>query len=225
MSPQWKFRYSEIDRLEKLGVIKVIEEERIPWEGDPKFAVRSLFVRTCPNCKSEHTYSNAEYIFTQLNKPFCKLCYRENPDHPRFKYKQLPRATDMPLDFLVDKKNGVADVYARVSTRAQSFGNGLARQEEYGIEYCQLNRIKVRHIIHDICSAYSKDNCETGNLGSKMREWEYGKELPPQFLVIEDMDRFSRQHPWKAMGHVQRIKNLDITLVITGTCGHDWRQL
>lgn len=209
-----------LDRLEREGKIRVIEEERNPWPYDSRHIIQSKFVRTCQRCGAEYTYTNVEYLIKSLTKTDCGKCWRDNPERKscKKKYIEYPRQTDIPLDFPVRAENGVADIYCRVSTRKQSNGGGLSRQEEYAIKYCELNQIRVRHIIQDVCSAYIKDNCVTGNLGYKIGEWEEGKESPPQRLVLEDMDRFSRQHPWKVLGHIQRLKDLGIRIVVTGVC-------
>jgi hypothetical protein len=213
---QWKQRFLEIDRLVEEGKIRVIKGTS-PYR-DPDNNACSLYVLTCPNCKSEHSHVIGTYLWKILNRKFCKLCWRNNPDLPSNNYKSLERVTEIPIDFPSNTKMGCADIYIRVSSKSQMKGDGLRRQEEYGIAYCKQNCIKVRHIIQDVCSAYSKDNCVNGNLGFKMRDWENGKEAPPQFLVLEDMDRFSRQEIGIVIGHLNRIKNLGIKFVTTGIC-------
>lgn len=112
----------------------------------------------------------------------------------------------------------IADIYIRVSTKGQETGHGLKRQEEACRELCKQRGFKVRNVISDVCSAYDLENLRSGQLGKKFDQWrksyweQQGEplipdecaesvipEIPPNHLVIEDMDRFTRSGPMGIM--------------------------
>jgi DNA invertase Pin-like site-specific DNA recombinase len=114
------------------------------------------------------------------------------------------------LDFI--GKEMIADIYLRVSTPAQIDGSSFWRQEESCRKWCKDNNIEVRHVIKDIGSAFGKMKKGQKELwgacdrwrksywetkGEPLAEWECPKnvtgEVPPNFLVFESMDRFSRR--------------------------------
>jgi DNA invertase Pin-like site-specific DNA recombinase len=107
----------------------------------------------------------------------------------------------------------IADIYVRVSTRKQKNGDGFRRQEELCRKWCEDHGLKVRHVITDVCSAFHSENLNR-NLGAACDRWrkhywnkkgepltEYEcdegvvAEKAPDFLVVEDVDRLSRDEP------------------------------
>jgi hypothetical protein len=220
---QWQRAYQTVVNLQKQGKVRI---EKIPkeiWNGRQIFT--TLYFLTCKNCGVENSYVNSDYLLKRMKIGFCRHCYRDNPESKFYKnihdYVEYPRRTTISIDFPILETNGVADIYCRVSTKKQELGDGLRRQEEYGINFCKNNKIKVRNIIQDVCSAFNVDNCVSGNLGKRIKMWENGKEVPPTYLVIEDMDRFSRQNPFVAMNHVSHLKNLGIKFVISSPWNSD----
>ncbi len=111
----------------------------------------------------------------------------------------------------------VADIYLRVSSKPQLLGDGMCRQEESCRDWCRENGIRVRRCIRDCCSAWDRDgglgyNLEHGNMATHIvgwrRYWHHhcGKSfhgtnlcgpsiIPPDYLVVECLDRFSRGNP------------------------------
>lgn len=174
-----------------------------------------FYYRKCNRCANELQYTTVVFALTKMENPYCRLCWHDFKREQKLSvYKEYPRRTGISLDFQVVDSNGCADIYARVSSPSQVDGSGLWRQEKTGIEYCQLNQIRVRNIIQDVCSAWRKDNCVVGNLGFKLRQWEKQQENPPNYLVIEDLDRFSRQEPFTALEHLSRLRDLGTSLVV-----------
>lgn len=132
----------------------------------------------------------------------------------------------------------VADIYVRVSTSKQAQGDGLRRQEEVCRQWCKDNNIEVRNVIVDICSAFRGENLNAsrsrkkGNLGRAIDSWrkkyweDKGEpltteecsadvvgETPPDYLVVEDHDRFSRQEPVVAFTMVLFLRDMNTDLV------------
>jgi DNA invertase Pin-like site-specific DNA recombinase len=108
----------------------------------------------------------------------------------------------------------IADIYIRVSSDPQESGHGLARQRQICKEWCKDNGVEVREIIQDVCSAYTGEHLKTGNLAKAMDRWRKGywekkgepltedecdekviPQLPPDYLIVEALDRFSRLTP------------------------------
>ena len=89
----------------------------------------------------------------------------------------------------------IADIYLRVSTRRQATNSGgLARQERECRTWCATNKVIVRKIIVDVCSAYTAQHLNTlskkhGNLGKYLSSVQ---EDPPDMFVFEDWDRLDR---------------------------------
>jgi hypothetical protein len=185
--------------------------------------IRTYYVK-CQNCQTPQGVNDIIIAFKKMSRPYCSQCMYDF----KWQYKEYPRRTKETLDFPTDAQKGVADIYTRVSTpyQARPGGDGLRRQEESGIEYCRDNKIRVRHIIQDIYSAYRTDNFVTANLGYKVNQWKKFKgievnrktpfrpEEPPAYLIIEDMDRFTRQPPLIGLCHLMTLRNLGTKLVV-----------
>lgn len=168
----------------------------------------------CRRCQIFHKTCSktAVVIALEKNKMCCKYCFKDYRIKNR-PYIEYPRRTNIPLDYPLDETKGIADIYIRVSSWAQADGHGLIRQEEGCIGYCRNNGIGIRNIIQDVMSAWRKDNFVTGNLGYKVKQWRLGVELPPNFLVIEDWERLSRQGLPNALNHYTELRQMGIEIV------------
>ncbi len=103
----------------------------------------------------------------------------------------------------------ITDIYIRVSTKKQSYGDGLRRQKDRCLDFCQLNNLKVRNIIQDIGSAYKAIPENLNSNFNSWRKWYWDdkneplnqnecsldvvKIKPPDILLVENVDRFSRK--------------------------------
>ena len=89
----------------------------------------------------------------------------------------------------------IADIYIRVSTKAQVKGHGLVRQHQVCSDWCKQNNTTIRNVIKDVCSAYrpqhlaESKNPLYGNLGRYLKTF---KDDPPDFFVFEHWDRLDR---------------------------------
>jgi DNA invertase Pin-like site-specific DNA recombinase len=86
-----------------------------------------------------------------------------------------------------------AIVYLRVSSEEQVSGNGLERQLDTVISYCQQNHLDIVHRVSDEGKSASKghhiNGGELGKLLSSIRAGTYRNHA----LVVEYLDRLSRQ--------------------------------
>ena len=89
-----------------------------------------------------------------------------------------------------------AILYARFSTPSQEKGDSLERQLRLGRMFCEEHRLEV---VEEICdlgrSAYKGDHLSVGNLGKLTQRIMSGEVPPDTTLVVEKMDRLSRQVP------------------------------
>jgi DNA invertase Pin-like site-specific DNA recombinase len=89
-----------------------------------------------------------------------------------------------------------AIVYARFSTPSQERGDSLDRQLTDCREFCQRHNLNVVDEITDLGrSAYKGDHLSIGNLGKLSERIMAGEVANGTVLVVEKMDRLSRQKP------------------------------
>lgn len=100
-----------------------------------------------------------------------------------------------PLRDMIEKRRR-AYSYVRMSTDAQLKGDSLRRQVEKTEKYAAENGLDLdrSYDLHDIGrSAYDGSNVDRGQLGKFLRAVEEGKIERGSFLVVESIDRLSRQ--------------------------------
>jgi DNA invertase Pin-like site-specific DNA recombinase len=86
--------------------------------------------------------------------------------------------------------------YLRFSTKEQKLGNSAARQLEKAKDYCSRNGLELEEslsIADEGLSAYKGHHVERGSLGHFVAEVETGKIPKGTALIIENLDRLSRQ--------------------------------
>jgi DNA invertase Pin-like site-specific DNA recombinase len=106
--------------------------------------------------------------------------------------------------------------YARMSTTVQLLGDSLRRQVEKSQEYAAREGWELLEDdqLKDIgISAFSGANVSGGALGLFLQAIRDRKIEPGSFLIIESLDRLSRQDPWKAMGLFGEIINSGVNIV------------
>lgn len=90
--------------------------------------------------------------------------------------------------------------YTRISTSIQIKGHGLKRQKGYVEKYCKSKGLTLApDHIQDIGSVYHGKHLQTGALGLFLEKLESGQIKTPCALVIEALDRLSRQKPMRSM--------------------------
>jgi DNA invertase Pin-like site-specific DNA recombinase len=106
--------------------------------------------------------------------------------------------------------------YVRMSTTQQLMGDSLRRQTEKARDYARSNGLDLDEgfKLHDIgLSAFDGTNLDKGTLGQFLASVKLGKVLPGSTLIIESLDRLSRQNPRKALPLFLEILNAGITIV------------
>jgi DNA invertase Pin-like site-specific DNA recombinase len=113
--------------------------------------------------------------------------------------------------------NRESDAYVRWSTDDQSAGNSLDRQTANIKVYCESNGLELAEtLIDDGYSAFKGDHIVKGALGRFLTAADKGK-YKGWTLVVEQLDRLSRQGISEASDLLKRILKDEITVHITGT--------
>lgn len=100
----------------------------------------------------------------------------------------------------------VAYSYIRMSNPSQIEGNSLERQLSITRSYSKRMGFSLNEDYRDIgLSAFTGKHIETGQLGKFIEAVESGKIEKGSVLIIENLDRFSRQPPLTAMNQLQSL--------------------
>jgi DNA invertase Pin-like site-specific DNA recombinase len=108
--------------------------------------------------------------------------------------------------------------YLRFSTLEQSRGDSTRRQSTSAIEWCKRKGIELDQTLtfQDLGrSGFTGANFHEGALGAFFDAVEAGIVEKGSYLVIEALDRFSRENPMAAADRLFRLVRLGITLVTT----------
>jgi DNA invertase Pin-like site-specific DNA recombinase len=106
--------------------------------------------------------------------------------------------------------------YLRFSTPEQMKGDSLRRQTELAETYARRHSLELDTELNlrDLgVSAFRGKNLETGALGAFRRAIEEGIVEPGSFLLVESLDRVSRQVARKAIRIVEDIVDAGVTVV------------
>jgi len=113
----------------------------------------------------------------------------------------------------VDKKVQ-AYSYLRISTEAQTIGDGIRRQMEASEVYAKEQGYDLVETISDLgISGFKGKNAKDGALGRFIAAIEDGDVLPGSVLIVESLDRLSRQSVFKAFTQFAMILDHEITIV------------
>ena len=103
--------------------------------------------------------------------------------------------------------------YIRMSTEAQLKGHSLERQTELARQYAEENGLELVESLQDIgLSAHSGANVQRGELGRFLEALENGEIEKDCVLLVENLDRLSRQNPTKAFTQFSRILEYGIEI-------------
>lgn len=106
--------------------------------------------------------------------------------------------------------------YVRMSTEGQLKGDSLRRQLEQSSRYASehgLTLIKTFNLADYGVSAFKGQNVASGNLGRFLDAVRAGKIARGSYLLVESLDRLSRQNPRLALPQFLEIVNQGIVLV------------
>src|SRR4051812_29685222 len=89
-----------------------------------------------------------------------------------------------------------AYIYIRFSDKRQERGASRERQREVCTRYCEGNGLPVTEVIEDLGrSAWAGAHLDSGNLGRFTARVRAGEIAAGSVLVVEKLDRLSRQEP------------------------------
>ena len=114
--------------------------------------------------------------------------------------------------------------YLRFSTPEQMRGDSYRRQTEFARDYAIRHNLELDEELtfEDLgVSAYRQRNVETGRLGDFLEAVEVGRVEQGSYLLVESLDRISRQSARKALRVLEDIVENGITLV-TLTDGREY---
>lgn len=106
--------------------------------------------------------------------------------------------------------------YLRFSTPDQMAGDSFRRQNSAAVEYCERNGLELdtRLTFHDLgVSAFRGKNAEAGKLGDFLGAVRAGLVPKGSYLLVESLDRLSRQSARKALRVLEDICEEGITVV------------
>ena len=104
--------------------------------------------------------------------------------------------------------------YLRISTPAQEMGDGVRRQIDESRKYAVENGYELIETFSDIgVSGYKGQNSRDGQLGIFLEAIDNGKIVPRSLLIVESLDRLSRENVFDAFTLFTNILNKDITIV------------
>ncbi|MBV2186095.1 MAG: recombinase family protein [Rhizobium sp.] len=106
--------------------------------------------------------------------------------------------------------------YTRFSTPEQAQGDSARRQIElaelYATTHCLILDETLR-LKDEGVSGFRGANVRKGALGQFLIAIDEGEVEPGSFLLVESLDRVSRQNPWDALPIFQQIINAGVTIV------------
>ncbi len=117
---------------------------------------------------------------------------------------------------MTKNKKTKAYSYTRFSTPEQALGDSARRQMAAAEEYARRHDLDLDTSLtfKDLgVSAYRGRNVEEGNLGAFLRAVEAGVVPQGSFLLVENLDRISRQTARKALRSLERIVEEGVVLV------------
>src|SRR4051794_29948517 len=105
--------------------------------------------------------------------------------------------------------------YVRFSTPEQMSGDSLRRQTELTKSYCDRNSLLLdTSTMHDLgVSAFKGDNAETGKLSAFLQAIKSGKVARGSKLIVENLDRLTRNEIGEALSLFISILKSGITII------------
>lgn len=104
--------------------------------------------------------------------------------------------------------------YLRISTPAQEMGDGVRRQIEGSIRYAQEHGYELVETFQDLgVSGFKGKNSKEGALGEILRAIEDGRIEPDSVLIVESLDRLSRESALEAFSQFSGILAKQIAIV------------
>lgn len=120
-----------------------------------------------------------------------------------------------PLCDYDDEMNALAFSYLRFSTPEQKVGDSERRQIEAAEKWAKRKKLKLDTTYADRGrSGFKGINRKKGKLGEFLRRVQSGKIPRGSYLIVEDLDRLSREHPLDSLFLVRQIISSGVTIVV-----------
>jgi DNA invertase Pin-like site-specific DNA recombinase len=105
--------------------------------------------------------------------------------------------------------------YIRFSSKKQEKGDSVRRQKSLAEKYCEENDLILDDTlkVDDGISAFNGDNKEFGGLRSFLDRIKEGGIEKGSCLLVESLDRLSRENMWIASGLLIDIVNKDVEVI------------
>ena len=104
--------------------------------------------------------------------------------------------------------------YLRISTPAQEMGDGVRRQIDGSIKYAEQKGYELVETFQDLgVSGFKGKNSKEGALGEILKAIEEGRIEPNSVLIIESLDRLSRESALEAFSQFSGILAKQIAIV------------
>jgi DNA invertase Pin-like site-specific DNA recombinase len=108
--------------------------------------------------------------------------------------------------------------YLRFSTPEQLKGDSKRRQTDLAAQWAEQNGLKISESLSDLgISAYRGANSTSGKLGEFLRLVEQGRVPKGTFLIVEELDRISRESPEESLPLFLSIIKAGIVVVTLNT--------
>lgn len=143
--------------------------------------------------------------------------------HPTFLVSLLILEILIPGVGLVAKEKKKLYSYIRWSSEKQKRGSSLERQQKYASDLANEHDLDLVEMIDDGLSAFKGEHIKKGELGSFLEAVKEGLVPEGSWLVVENLDRLSRENPVEALHQFTSILKLGIT-VVTGMDGQIYKQ-
>ncbi len=115
------------------------------------------------------------------------------------------------------KEQKYAVSYARFSTPEQAEGDSLRRQIDLAQEYADKNGLILINSLSDLGkSGFHGIHVSQGALGEFLKFIEEPNIKKPSVLIVENLDRLSRENPFNAFGQFSAILSAGIEIVTLG---------
>jgi len=115
--------------------------------------------------------------------------------------------------------------YMRFSTAEQSKGDSLNRQTTMAREWSERQGVPLDtelNLTDKGISAYHGANAETGELGAFLVAVNLGAVPKGSWLLVESLDRISRENAWRASLTIQNIVGAGVTVVDLSDSGREY---
>lgn len=104
--------------------------------------------------------------------------------------------------------------YLRISSEKQTRGGGIQRQMEASARYAEQHGYELVDTLQDVgVSAFHGKNAKEGALGGFLTAIDEGHVEQGSLLIVESLDRLSRQDPMSAFTQFSQIISKGITIV------------